>query len=199
MTATRIRLDPSERRNLILEAGLRVFGKQAYEATSVDDVAREAGMSAGLLYHYYPGKHALFTATYEHLAERFVATFSPKAGQAPWALIDQALTAYMAYARRYPGVILLLLRPPRDGRADTTSLNDALNARIAGLMAVGLGIRASDTRQRAAIRAWLAFVDRAVLDMIEHGKPSGAHVKALCIKVLHAAIDDQACPSEGAS
>jgi AcrR family transcriptional regulator len=189
MPTSRLRLEPDERHNCILQAGLRVFSRQSYEATSVGDVAREAGMSVGLLYHYFPGKHALFTAAYAHLAERFVVAFSPKAGQAPWTLIDQALTAYMAYARRHPGVILLLLRPPRDGRANTPSLNDALNTRIAGLMAVGLGIRASDTRRRAAIRAWLAFVDRAVLDMIEHGKPSGAQVKALCIKVLHAAID----------
>jgi len=191
MAATRTRLDPSERRDNILQAGLRVFGRQAYEATSVEEVALEAGMSTGLLYHYFPGKHALFTATYEYLAERFVAALSPQPGQAPWALIDKALDVYLQYAQRYPGVILMLLRPAKGRQSDAASLNDQLNARIAGLIAAGFGIRASDARRRTAIRAWLAFVDRAVLDMLESGKPPRSQVKAMAIAVLHAAIDAQ--------
>lgn len=193
MTPPRLRLQTDDRRETILQAGLRVFGSQTYEATSVEDLAREAGMSAGLLYHYFPGKHALFTAAYDYLAERFIAAFEPKPGQEPWGLIDHALNAYLAYAQRYPGVVLMLLRPARSGKAETAALNDKLNSRIAGLIALGFGIRASDINRRLAIRAWLSFVDRAVLDFLEQGKPSRAQIKALALRVLRAALEAQSC------
>ncbi len=196
MGSTRTRLDPAQRRESILQAGLRVFGRQPYEACSIDDVALEAGMSTGLLYHYFPGKQALFSATYEHLAAQVLAVFASRAGQAPWALIEGSLDAYLKFAQRHPKVILMLLRPTHGGPAEQPSMNDRLNGQIAGLIAAGFGLRASDVRRRTAIRAWLAFVDRVVLDMLTQGKPSRAQVKALSLSVLSAALDVPKAPGE---
>src|SRR4029453_2350739 len=48
-----------ERRHAILEAALRVWAKRGFDGTSVAEVAREAGLTKGTLYLYFPGKRAL--------------------------------------------------------------------------------------------------------------------------------------------
>ncbi|QHQ61332.1 TetR family transcriptional regulator [Anaerocolumna sedimenticola] len=42
-----------KRRQDILKAGLSIFIRKGYEATKINDIAKKAGMSVGLLYHYF--------------------------------------------------------------------------------------------------------------------------------------------------
>ncbi|MFT3972318.1 MAG: TetR/AcrR family transcriptional regulator [Amaricoccus sp.] len=50
------------RRLQILEAAWRCFQRQGLHATTMDDIIREAGLSAGAVYSYFPGKEALILA-----------------------------------------------------------------------------------------------------------------------------------------
>ncbi|MEO5770206.1 MAG: helix-turn-helix domain-containing protein, partial [Polyangia bacterium] len=59
----RVRLPTDERRTLLLELGIRLFSTHSYEDISVDDVAVAAGMSKGLLYHYFKGKREFYVET----------------------------------------------------------------------------------------------------------------------------------------
>lgn len=54
-----------ERRDAIMAAALRVFARNGLAATRIADLAAEARISQGLLYHYFPNKEALFTAIVE--------------------------------------------------------------------------------------------------------------------------------------
>ena len=49
-------------RERILDAGLLLFARKGISATGVTEIAREAGVSLGLLYHYYASKEELFAA-----------------------------------------------------------------------------------------------------------------------------------------
>jgi len=49
-------------REKILDAALMLFARKGIAATGVTEIAREAGVSLGLLYHYYASKEELFTA-----------------------------------------------------------------------------------------------------------------------------------------
>jgi AcrR family transcriptional regulator len=53
------------RRAHILRGALRAFARTGFAATTIDDVAREAGVSKGAPYIYFPSKEALFRALYE--------------------------------------------------------------------------------------------------------------------------------------
>lgn len=57
----------SERRDQIRAAALRVFGRQGYQNTVVEDVAREAGVSKGTIYTYFDRKEELLGAVYRGL------------------------------------------------------------------------------------------------------------------------------------
>jgi len=53
----------SERsRKLILKASLKLFSHRGYGATSVNDIADEAGLSKGNVYHHFPDKETIFRA-----------------------------------------------------------------------------------------------------------------------------------------
>jgi AcrR family transcriptional regulator len=54
-----------DRRGQIMDAALRVFAQQGYAGASNRDLAREAGITPGLIYHYFPSKEALFKAILE--------------------------------------------------------------------------------------------------------------------------------------
>ena len=56
------RLSREARRNLILDAATEVFGRQGFEATRMDDVAKAAGVAKGLVYKHFSSKDALFEA-----------------------------------------------------------------------------------------------------------------------------------------
>lgn len=56
------------RREQILEAALHCFASNGFHATSMQDILREAQLSAGALYRYFPGKNAIIMA----IAERVI-------------------------------------------------------------------------------------------------------------------------------
>jgi TetR/AcrR family transcriptional regulator, fatty acid metabolism regulator protein len=47
---------PAEKRRQILDAAVRVFARQGFHATRVSDIADEAGVAYGLVYHYFNSK-----------------------------------------------------------------------------------------------------------------------------------------------
>ena len=66
-----------EKRRLILDAAVRVFARAGYHTSRVGDIAEEAGIAHGLLYHYFASKEevlaTVFRENWEQLLERFHA------------------------------------------------------------------------------------------------------------------------------
>src|SRR3990172_7863304 len=66
-----------ERRRQILDAAVRVFARSGYHGSRVGDVAKEAGVAHGLLYHYFSSKEevlqTVFRENWGELIDRFRA------------------------------------------------------------------------------------------------------------------------------
>src|SRR5436305_7904536 len=62
-----------DKRRQILSAAVRVFAAQGYEATRVGDVAKEAGVAYGLVYHYFGSKEAVLEAVFREQWGRLLA------------------------------------------------------------------------------------------------------------------------------
>jgi AcrR family transcriptional regulator len=58
-------MDKTDRGNIIVDAALKVFSRKGYADTRMADIAREADMSYGLVYHYFENKEKLFDAIVE--------------------------------------------------------------------------------------------------------------------------------------
>lgn len=61
------------KRRQILDAAVRVFAAQGYEASRVGDIAKEAGVAYGLVYHYYGSKDAVLDAVFREAWGRLLA------------------------------------------------------------------------------------------------------------------------------
>ena len=69
----RARLGVDERRAQLLELGLQLFSDHSYDELGVDDIARAAGISKGLLYHYFPSKRDYYVEVVRRAAGELLA------------------------------------------------------------------------------------------------------------------------------
>ncbi len=85
------------RRAAILESATTVFLRYGFKKTSMDDLARAAGLSRQGLYLHYPTKEALFKAAVGHLIEASrLAARTALAGDGAEDLEDRLLAAFIA-------------------------------------------------------------------------------------------------------
>lgn len=78
----------------ILDAALQLFSKKGYDNTSIDELAREAGIGKGTVYSYFQTKSEIFLAFCEEQLEFVYQELAEKSDpEAP--LIDQLLTLFM--------------------------------------------------------------------------------------------------------
>lgn len=69
------RPDYQQRADRILDAAARLFARYGYDKTTVDEIAREAGVSKGAIYLHWPGKEALAEALLYREVRRVVEDF----------------------------------------------------------------------------------------------------------------------------
>jgi TetR/AcrR family transcriptional regulator, fatty acid metabolism regulator protein len=62
--ATQPRTGPAEKRRLILDAAMRVFARRGFHHCRVSDVADEAGVAYGLVYHYFSSKEEILNTLF---------------------------------------------------------------------------------------------------------------------------------------
>ena len=68
--------DKEERRQLILDAALRLFAEDAYHRVTMARIADEVGLAKGTLYLYYPTKESVFLQGLSYLRNRFYRDLS---------------------------------------------------------------------------------------------------------------------------
>jgi AcrR family transcriptional regulator len=61
-----------EKRRQILDAAVRVFARQGYHDSRVGDIAKDAGVAYGLVYHYFDSKEAVLDAVFREAWGRLV-------------------------------------------------------------------------------------------------------------------------------
>lgn len=94
----------------LVDAARDLFAREGYEATSLDDVARRAGVTKGALYHHFEGKRELFQAVFEseerRLMRRIDAVHATE--RDPWKGFYEGCRAFLE-AVLDPGVQRILL------------------------------------------------------------------------------------------
>ena len=60
-------------RERLYDTAIRMIALRGYEATTLRDIANEAGVSVGLLYRYFPSKQAVIVALYDELSREFAS------------------------------------------------------------------------------------------------------------------------------
>lgn len=60
-----------EKKNKIAKAGFRLFCEKGFYHTNTNEIAKEAGVSTGIVYHYFKDKKAIFLAAIDQMGPKF--------------------------------------------------------------------------------------------------------------------------------
>ncbi len=163
--APRARMTPDERRRQLLGIGLRKFVDRPVQELSLDEVAAEAGVSRGLLFHYFPTKTAYHEAVVAAAGRRVLRTVRPDAGVTGEAAVRQIVERFVAQIGRRREFYLAFVYGRLGGPGDSAEgvaigLRHNISALVCEAMAYADPLAAT-------VHAWVAFVEDLALHSAE--------------------------------
>jgi AcrR family transcriptional regulator len=182
------RLDVDERRAQLLALGTRLFAEHSYEDLSMARIAREAGISKALLYHYFPSKQEFFRAALGEAATELARRTAPDESLPPLEQVRAATRAFVGWIGERGQAYAKLLQSVGaipELRETLSQIRDFTSARVLD----GLVPEAERTpAKRAAVRGWLWFMDGVLLDWIERGDRDAGEVADGLVDSLQAVL-----------
>jgi AcrR family transcriptional regulator len=164
-TARRIRLTPDARREQLLELGIEMLATRTLDELSVDALAEEAGISRGLLFHYFRNKQEFHRAVVRRAADDLIECTAPDMSLDPMPRLVTSLEAYVDYVLANHQGYVSLVRGAAGGDQALLEIFDEtrrlMTARITDNLDV-FGVANSPTVQLLA-RGWTAMVEETVL------------------------------------
>jgi AcrR family transcriptional regulator len=181
------RLQNDERRELLLASATELFAGFSYDEISMAQIARHAGISKALLYHYFPGKRQFFEAALASVAQELRERTAYDADLPPAMALAASLDAFLAWIEENPDAYRNLMRSAT--APEIRDLIERVRAETAGLILTGLRPgEPAPPKLRAAVTGWLWFMDGACLDWIAHKDLERADVHGLLLGTLAGAL-----------
>ena len=176
MTSTagpRVRMSPDERREQLLEIGVRMLATRPLEDLSIELLAEQAGISRGLLYHYFANKQEFHRAVLQRAAQELYDLTAPRGLIDPIEQMVTSIGAYVDYVEANHDLYLTVVRAARGGDDDMREIylgaRNALTDRIFEIVGpeVLRDLGVVDTPgHRALARAWAAMTEELVLEWV---------------------------------
>jgi AcrR family transcriptional regulator len=160
----RTRLDVDERKRQLLALGTELFGTRPYDEVSIDEVARTAGISKGLLYYYFPTKRDFYVATVREAATDLLERTRTPADMPPLDRFRAGLDAFFNYVTEHGPAYENLLRSGIGTDSEVASILDETREAFCARLVENLDVR--DDLARLALRGWVGFVEAAVLSWL---------------------------------
>src|SRR6478735_5416631 len=89
------RLNPGQRRDQILDAANALFAERAYDQVSVEDIASAAGVTRGLVHHYFGGRNEVYIGLLERLGAQREDQLRPPEGRSARARVADTSTRWL--------------------------------------------------------------------------------------------------------
>jgi AcrR family transcriptional regulator len=102
-------MSPESRREQLLELGTQLLSTRTLDEISIEVLAEEAGISRGLLYHYFGNKQEFHVAVVRRAVEQLVAITAPRDIEDPLEQLAVSIGAYLDYVvENYTGYVSLV-------------------------------------------------------------------------------------------
>ena len=174
MSTTRTRLAPAQRREQLLDLGVQLLSVRRLDDLSIDELSEEAGISRGLLYHYFSNKRDFHLAVLRRMADRVVAITAPVEGAPPLEQLRRSLDAFVDFVVTNHDAYVSFCRAAAAGDADfhriyedaRSALTDRIFETADSEMLASIGLEDSP-RVRLMVRGWSALVEDLLLSWLE--------------------------------
>jgi AcrR family transcriptional regulator len=184
----RVRLETDQRRAQLLGLAKRAFSDRAYDDVSIDDLARVASISKGLLYHYFPTKRDLYVAGLREIADELVdAVTRVPDDLAPIDRVRASVEAYLDHIIRHSRAFVSLMRGGIGSDPEVAAVIESVRTRLFEKFLAGspfASLLSGDARFETAVRGWIGFVEAASIDWCANPRLSRQELRELLTQVL---------------
>jgi AcrR family transcriptional regulator len=164
-----VRLSPDERKAQLLSLGIRLFTERPYDDFSMDDVAAEAGVSKGLLYHYFPSKRLFYVEALRGACAEMLSLTEPDTSlETPAEQLTVGLDAYLAYVADHSAAYRAILRGGIGTDPEVAAVTEDIRRVMMKRILLGIGITSPRPRVRVAVKGWIGMVEAASIDWLDH-------------------------------
>ena len=155
----RRRLSAQDRRRQLVAIGLAKIVEKPIQDLSMDDIATEAGISRGLLFHYFPTKNDFYLACIAAAGRRMLRTTAPDEGLPGEQQVEMVTRLMVEQIERRRDFYLALVHGHGVADPRVSEVMDSVRAGSTDRVVSALGL---PERQRDVVRAWWAYTeDRA--------------------------------------
>jgi AcrR family transcriptional regulator len=108
------RLNPEQRREQILDAANALFAQRGYEDVSIEDIASSAGITRGLVHHYFGGRKQVYVALIERLGAVREDQVRPPEGSTPRVRVADSVSRWLDWTQANRTIWLGTIAPGED-------------------------------------------------------------------------------------
>ena len=188
---TRRRLSTGERREQLLAVGARLFSENPYDDVWIEQVAEIAGVSRGLLYHYFPTKRDFFAAVVERESARMLRMTAAAPGVPLREQLTTGLDTFLSYVAEHAHGFRAFHRADAAGdQAVRKVYRQSLAAQERQILAALAAdpefgpVPQEQPDLEVAVRGWLAFTTAVCLEWLRGAELSREQVRDLCARAL---------------
>lgn len=193
---TYARFTVEERRRLLLDLGLQLFSSRPYDEISIEEIAREAGMAKGLLYHYFPSKRDFYVECLRAAARKFRVRTEPDPGLPAREQLRASLAAYLQHVRDHLASYQAILRGGIGSDPEVVEIMESNRRLVLHRVLRANAASEEDRLLCIAIRGWIGFVESATLQWAESGGAEEDELLEIMIATLGTTI--RLCRASGA-
>jgi AcrR family transcriptional regulator len=173
LTAKR-RLSTDARREQLLASGARLLAERPYDEVSIEEIARAAGVSKGLLYHYFPTKREFLIAALERGQDELAALTAPDPDLPPAEQLGASLDRFLDFVEAHEAAYTAIFRSRGGGdpeiqaalEAGRQQRMDAVIESLASWEAAPASVERTPLLE-TAVQGWFFFIEGAVLRWLE--------------------------------
>ena len=183
-----------EKRRLLLDAAVRVFARKGYHASRVGDIAEEAGVAHGLLYHYFQSKEDVLLTVFRETWRALIATIKSveQVGDPPREQLRKVAEILLRSWRRDPDLVRVLVLEVTRSAQLGQRVSDVRDAMAAIERIVTRGQEAGDLRRdldpRLASVVFYGAIEEIltgwVLELLPDGDDDVARAEETVVEIL---------------
>ena len=197
-TTTRRRLATGERRGEIVEAALRIFAERDVASVPMEELARAAGASSALIYHYFGGKRGLAEVALGSAADQLIAGLVVDTSAHTLVQLDEGLRNYLAFLSEHPASWSALLRAGAAGVQPGAGIAQRVDDHAVALSLAAMGVSGRQLPMlEQALYGWLDLVKGTSLRWLEAGRPDPERLHVLLAGCFVGAVQAAASADPG--
>ncbi|MCX5202631.1 TetR/AcrR family transcriptional regulator [Streptomyces sp. NBC_00237] len=184
------------RRAELIATGRKLFAHTSYDALSMDDIARHAGVAKGLIYYYFANKRGYYLAVVEESVADLVARAASHPELPRAQRVQHTVDGYLHYARNHRAAYRTIVTGGVGSDVQVQAIRDSVRARLLATLAKGAYGRTDvPATARLALLGWMTAVEGITLDWISDPPsphtdvPSQEEVRELLVGLLRATLE----------